>query len=120
MGTLLSYEDGLAILAFDRRKNPRYICESPRLIYLKSKSMRRMIAASVRDYSVNGLGIIADRRFRIGSRFEIRFPMLGPGLTPALTAKVIHRADLPSGNRFLGCSLSRLLTFEEQRHLRGG
>jgi hypothetical protein len=42
------------------------------------------------------------------------------GLSGILTAKVRHRRQLSNGRWFVGCSLSRSLTAEEQLGFRSG
>jgi hypothetical protein len=120
MHTAFSVEDSLAILETDRRRQPRLTCDPPRLVHLLARPELQRIEAYLHDFSSGGMGFVTDRAFDIGTLLAVQLQRRHVGLSGTLTAKVRHRRELPSGNWFLGCSLSRKLTDEEQCSILNG
>jgi hypothetical protein len=114
----LSQEDAAAIVESDRRIAPRETLDPPRLIYLLARPQLERIAAYLYDFSARGMGFVCDHPFEVGALLTIELQRRQVGLSGMLTARVRHRRELPSGKWFLGCSLSRNLTDEEQCSLR--
>jgi hypothetical protein len=69
--------------------------------------------ATVRDVSIQGIGLIAKQPFVSGSAFVIEAGPSGKGLPMKLTATVRHATTLPDGQWLLGCIFSRQLTMDD-------
>jgi hypothetical protein len=118
MQSFFSSEDSAALLQSDRRTSHRIACDPPRLIYVLARPALQRTPAYVCNFSVRGLGIATDQPFNIGTLLLVQLHRRDVGLSGMLTAKVVHRFELPSGKWYSGCSLSRRLTDEEQAGLR--
>jgi hypothetical protein len=114
MHSALSVEDAVAIMETDRRRQPRLTCDPPRPVLLLARPELQRITAYLYDFSSRGMGFVIDRAFDIGTLLAVELQRRHVGLSGTLTAKVRHQRELPSGKWFLGCSLSRSLTDEEQ------
>jgi len=112
MHTLLS--------AGDLAREPCYTCDPPQLVHVLARPKFERLTAYLCDFSVRSIGIVTDRGFDIDTLLVVEFHRGQVGLSGILTAKVRHRRQLSNGRWFVGCSLSRSLTAEEQLGFRSG
>jgi hypothetical protein len=117
MKPLLSAEDPFTT---DLAGQPRYTCDPPQLVHLLARPKFERLAAYLCDFSVCSIGIVTDRGFDIDTLLVVEFHRGQVGLSGVLTARVRCQRQLSNGRWFVGCSLSRNLTAEEQRGFRGG
>jgi PilZ domain len=104
-------------LRLDRRAVGRYPCRRSPFVRVLARPSFQMHRAFLQDVSPQGLGLILDRSFDIGTLLAIQLRTVHAGVSGILTARVIHVTAQPDGSWLLGCSLNRRLTDEEIFHL---
>jgi hypothetical protein len=76
-------------------------------------------AATIRDISIGGVGLVLPRRFEPGMGLQIELPGAEPGMGETLLARVVYVRRLPEGTWLMGCSfISQLSEQELERLLR--
>jgi hypothetical protein len=70
-------------------------------------------AATIRDISAGGVGIVLPRRFEPGTGLAIELPGQDGGAGETLLARVAHVQRLPEGGWLLGCSFLSELSDQE-------
>lgn len=70
-------------------------------------------AATIRDISVSGIGLLLKRRFERGAGLTIELPENGGNSAYTVLAKVIHTTSQPGGYWLLGCAFVSELSDEE-------
>jgi hypothetical protein len=68
-------------------------------------------AASVRNYSIQGMAILVDQAVFPGKQITVHLPHLRGGAT--IDAEVRHATVVEDGKWLLGCQLRRFLTVED-------
>jgi hypothetical protein len=74
-------------------------------------------AATIRDISVGGVGIVMPRRFEPGMGLAIELPPKADGTSDTLLARVAHVRRLPEGGWLLGCTFISQLSEQELEDL---
>lgn len=69
-------------------------------------------SVKVRDFSIVGAGILADRPFSPGTSLAIESGRTGKPPTPLL-AEIRHATKLQDGNWLIGCHFSRVLSLND-------
>jgi PilZ domain len=80
-------------------------------LQLRAESLSLM--ASVRDISIQGIGLVATQSFDSGTSFMIEAGPSGKSLPAELKTTVRHARMLEDGKWLLGCSFSRILTMKD-------
>jgi hypothetical protein len=70
-------------------------------------------AATLRDISAGGVGLILPRRFEPGMGLQVELGGAGPGTGKTLLARVVYVRHLPEGNWLLGCAFISPLSEHE-------
>jgi hypothetical protein len=94
----------------ERRGRERLKCKRRPMVRVCAKPERKVYRALIRDATRQGLGIIMERGFEVGTGLAIR---LDPGQTDkaaVLMAEVRHSSQLSDGSWLVGCSLARELS----------
>jgi PilZ domain len=97
----------------DRRELGRYPAPRNPHIRLLARPSFQAYQAVVRDLSVNGMGLLLDQRFEVGTILAIQLRQAHQGLSCILSGKVTHATRQPDGQWLIGCTLSRSLTDDE-------
>ena len=84
---------------------------------LRVEPMALSFSTNVRDVSIQGMGLIADQAFVLGTSFVVESGPSGIALPMELTAHLRHATMLPDGRWLLGCRFSRHLTTEDFERL---
>jgi hypothetical protein len=74
-------------------------------------------AATMRDISAGGVGLILPRRFEPGMGLQIELGGAGSGAGKTLLARVVYVRHLPDGNWVLGCAFISPLSENELEEL---
>src|SRR5947209_14492637 len=69
-------------------------------------------AARVRNVSLGGINLVADRAFEPGALLSIELPGAADGSTCTVLACVVHATALSAGEWALGCTFARELSDE--------
>jgi hypothetical protein len=104
-------------LRLERRAVERYPCRRSPFVRVLARPSFQMYRAFLQDVSPEGLGLVLDRSFDVGTLLAIQLRTLHAGVSGILTARVIHATPQPDGSWLLGCRLNRRLTEEEIFHL---
>jgi hypothetical protein len=72
-----------------------------------------VILAQRKNVSVDGLGVVCDRYFALGTTMKIYLPSVLENAARFLSAEVRHATAQPDGRWVLGCILGRLSTDDE-------
>jgi hypothetical protein len=95
--------------AKDLRAVPRLPGETIGPLRLRAEPSAESFLATVRDVSIQGIGLIANRSFDSGTTLIVEAGPSGKGLATDLRATVRHATALPGGLWLIGCSFSRHL-----------
>jgi hypothetical protein len=80
---------------------------------LRAEVLELSFLATVRDISVQGIGLVAEQPFAPGTLFVIESGPSGTGLPVQLTATLRHSTELSQRQWLLGCIFSRNLTTDD-------
>jgi hypothetical protein len=97
----------------ERRFPERYICSRPFDVMLIARPHLQAHRAVVHDFCRQGLGIVIDRSFEIGTLVAIELQSARAGISCVLSGTICHATQQPDGKWRLGCTLSRRLTDHE-------
>jgi hypothetical protein len=97
----------------ERRSLERYACSRRRFVRVLARSMLETSDASIRDFSMKGIGLVLDRCYEPGELLAIQLRSPTAGLSGILTAQVRYATQQRDGRWQVGCSLCRQLTRQE-------
>jgi hypothetical protein len=97
----------------EQRALPRVPGDTVGPLQVRADVLALSFTANVRDVSIQGIGLIAQMSFVLGTSFHIQAGPSGKQLPTELTAIVRHTAMLPDGRWLLGCVFSRHLTIDD-------
>jgi len=101
----------------EHRAVPRVPGDTVGPLKLRVEPMALSFSTNVRDVSIQGMGLIADQAFVLGTSFVVESGPSGIALPKELTAHLRHATMLPDGRWLLGCRFSRHLTTEDFERL---
>jgi hypothetical protein len=101
----------------ERRELERLACRHSPFVRVLARPSFQMYRAFLQDISPQGLGLVLDRSFEVGTLLAIQLRTVHAGVSGILTARVIHATPQADGSWLLGCSLNCRLTDEEMFHL---
>jgi len=101
----------------EHRAVPRVPGDTVGPLKLRVEPMALSFSTNVRDVSIQGVGLIAEQAFVLGTSFVVESGPSGIALPMELTAHLRHATMLPDGRWLLGCRFSRHLTTEDFERL---
>jgi hypothetical protein len=101
----------------ERRGAIRYPCHLDSTCLPLGGQGQKPWAAAIRDISVNGLGLVLERRFEPGTVLVLQWQRPGEDVPRNLMARVVRTQSQESARWVLGCQLARSLGDEEVRAL---
>ena len=101
----------------ERRAFERYPCRRSPFVRVIARPNFQAHRAFLQDVSLEGIGLILDRPFDIGTLLAVQLRSTHTGVSGILTAKVIHATQQGDGSWLVGCTLNRRLTDDEICHL---
>ena len=99
--------------AHNRRRSPRYRCSRPWAIPLIARPGRESFKATIKDFSLKSIGILADHAVAAGTTLILELRSAPTGVSFTLSAEVRHATLQKDGSWLLGCTLARELNEEE-------
>jgi hypothetical protein len=106
-------ETQTAAVVVERRSGDRHFLSNFRPMRLLPRPSHQSFHAFLRDFSIQGLGLIFTRPLESGTLLALQLRKRQTGMSDLLTAEVRHATALDDGFWALGCQLSRPLTQEE-------
>ena len=94
----------------EHRAVPRVPGDTVGPLKLRAELLAETFSATVRDISIQGIGLIANQSFCSGTTLVIEAGPAGKSLPADLKATVRHATTLPDGRWVIGCVFSRSLT----------
>jgi hypothetical protein len=101
----------------EHRAVPRVPGDTVGPLQLRAEPMAQSFSAHVWDVSIQGIGLIGERSFILGTTFVVETGPSGNHLPLELMAHLRHVTLLPDGRWLLGCRFSRHLTTDDFERL---